>query len=179
MAESEVRRLDRHAYPPPPDQATTMSLFQINGTVTAIGQSVFDNVVTLYAYLEITEDSGQRVSIENVAVCSDVGARLRMGVSGEFFVDRISRNSGIRCQLWAIKADGVAVLDSRDLRKRIATLQLMWGLVLTPFGGAGLFLVVPALFRLAASGSEDRRRMFYGTDPAETLRLERQQPVRI
>jgi hypothetical protein len=156
-----------------------MTLFQINGTVTAIGQSEFDNVVTLYAYLEITEDSGRLISIENVAVCSDVGARLRMGVSGEFFVDRISRHSGIRCQLWGIKTDGVAVLDTRDLRKRIASLQLIWGLVLTPFAGIGLLLVVPALFRLAASGSEDRSRMFYGTDPAEARRLQRQQAVRI
>jgi hypothetical protein len=156
-----------------------MSLFQINGTVTAIGQSEFDNVVTLYAYLEVTEASGRRISIEKIAVCSDVAARLRMGVSGEFFVDRISRHSGIRCQLWGIKADGVAVLDSRDLRKRIAALQLFWGLVLTPLAGVGLLLVVPALFRLAASGSEDRSRMFYGTDPAESRRLERQQAVRI
>jgi hypothetical protein len=156
-----------------------MTLFQIHGTITAIGQSVFDNVVTLYAYLEITDDSGRLISIENVAVCSDVGARLRMGVSGEFFVDRISRQSGIRCQLWGIKADGVAVLDSRDLRKRIATLQLLWGIVLTPFGGVGLILLVPALFRLAASSSQDRSRMFYGSDPVEAERLQRQQPVRI
>jgi hypothetical protein len=100
-----------------------------------------------------------------------------MGVSGEFFVDRISRHSGIRCQLWGIKADGVAVLDSRDLRKRIAALQLLWGLVLTPLAGIGLLLVVPALFRLAAP--EDRSRMFYGMDPEAARRLERQQAVRI
>jgi hypothetical protein len=154
-----------------------MSMFQIKGTVSAIGQSEFDNVVTLYAYLEITEGSGRRISIEKVAVCSDVAARLKLGVFGEFFVDRISRHSGIRCQLWGIKADGVAVLDSRDLRKRIAALQLIWGLVLTPFAGVGLLLVVPALFRLAAS--EDRSRMFYGMDPAEARRLEQQQAVRI
>jgi hypothetical protein len=156
-----------------------MTLFQINGTVTAIGQSEFDNVVTLYAYLEITEASGSRIAIEKVAVCSDVAARLRIGVSGEFFVDRMSRHSGIRCQLWGIKTDGVAVLDSRDLRKRIAGLQLIWGLVLMPLAGIGLLLVVPALIRLAASGSEDRRRMFYGMDPTEARRLERQQALRI
>jgi hypothetical protein len=156
-----------------------MSLFQINGKVTAMGQSEFDNVVTLYSYIEITEDSGLRVTVEKVAVCNDVAAGLKMGASGEFFVDRISRHSGIRCQLWGIKAEGVAVLDSRDLRKRIAALQLIWGLVLTPFGGVGLLLVVPALFRLARSGSQNRRRMFYGTDPAEARRLERQQAVRI
>jgi len=156
-----------------------MSLFHINGTVTAIGQSEFDNVVTLYAFLEITEASGRPISIEKVAVCSDVAARFKIGVSGEFFVDRISRHSGIRCQLWGIKTNGVAVIDSRDLRKRIAALQLIWGLMLTPLAGIGLLLVLPALFRLAASGSEDRRRMFYGMDPTEARRLERQQAVRI
>ena len=33
--------------------------------------------------------------------------------------------------------------------------------------------------RLAASGSQHRSRLFYGTDPAEALRLQRQQAVRI
>lgn len=156
-----------------------MSLFQITGTLTAVGQSEFDDVTTLYAYLEITDEAGRRVTIEKVAVCNDVAPHLRIGGSGEFFVDRMSLNSGIRCQLWGVKADGVAVVDRRDLRKRIAALRLIWGLVLTPFGGVGLLLLVPALWRLATLGSVDRNRMFYGTDPDETHYLQRQQPVRI
>lgn len=39
-----------------------MGLLNITGTVTAHGQSQFDNHLTIYAYLEITEssDAGSR-----------------------------------------------------------------------------------------------------------------------
>jgi len=56
-----------------------MSLFSIKGAVTAIGQSQFNNAITIYAYLEITEPSGRRVKIDQVAVCNDVAAAFRLG----------------------------------------------------------------------------------------------------
>ena len=156
----------------------TMSLFSISGTVTAVGQSAFTNDLTIFAYLEITDASGRRVSIEKVAVCNDVMARLELGTAGEFFVDRIFRFSqSFRCQLFGIKTGGVAVLDRRDLRKRTIVAQLILGLALTPVLGIGLVLVVPNLLKALTLFTLDRRAMFYGPDPVDAQRLD--QPVRI
>lgn len=155
-----------------------MSLFSISGTVTAVGQSVFTNDLTIFAYLEITEASRRRTSIEKVAVCNDVMARLELGTAGEFFVDRIFRFSQtFRCQLFGIKTDGVAVLDRRDLRKRTIVAQLILGLALTPLFGIGLVLVVPNLLKALTLFTLDRRAMFYGPDPIDAQRLD--QTVRI
>jgi hypothetical protein len=157
-----------------------MSLFSISGTITAIGQSAFSNDLTIFAYLEITEASGRRVSVEKVAVCNDVVARLELGITGEFFVDRIFRFSQtFRCQLFGVKASGTTVLDRRDLRKRTIVAQLIFGLMLTPVFGIGLVLVVPNLLKALTLVTVDRHTMFYGPDPAEVQRLERQQTVRI
>jgi hypothetical protein len=157
-----------------------MSLFSISGTVTAIGQSEFTNDLTIFAYLEIAKASGCRVSIEKVAVCNDVVARLQLGATGEFFVDRIFRFSQtFRCQLFGIKTGGVAVLDRRDLRKRTIVAQLILGLALTPVFGIGLVLVVPNLVKALTLFTLDRRAMFDGPDPVDAQRLERQQAVRI
>jgi hypothetical protein len=160
------------------EREVTMSLSAISGTVTAVGQSVFTNDLTIFAYVEITEASGRRVSIEKVAVCNDVMARLELGATGEFFVDRIFRFSqSFRCQLFGIKTDGVAVLDRRDLRKRTIVAQLILGLALTPVLGIGLVLVVPNLVKALTLFTLDRRAMFYGRDPADAQRLD--QTVRI
>jgi hypothetical protein len=159
-------------------EVTTMSLSAISGTVTAVGQSVFSNDLTICAYLEITEASGRRVSMEKVAVCNDVMARLELGATGEFFVDRIFRFSqSFRCQMFGIKTDGVAVLDRRDLRKRTIMAQLVLGLALTPLFGIGLVLVVPNLLKALTLFTLDRRAMFYGPDPVDAQRLD--QTVRI
>jgi hypothetical protein len=160
------------------ERGVTMSLSAISGTVTAVGQSVFSNDLTIFAYLEITEASGRRVSIEKVALCNDVMARLELGATGEFFVDRIFRFSQtFRCQLFGIKTDGVAVLDRRDLRKRTIVAQLILGLALTPLFGIGLVLVIPNLLKTLTLFTLDRRAMFYGPDPVDAQRLD--QTVRI
>jgi hypothetical protein len=157
-----------------------MSLFSIKGTVTAIGQSQFDNSITFYAYLEITEPSGRRIKIDQVAVCNDIASALRLGQSGEFFVDRIFRFSKTyRCQLWGIKSDGVATIDSIDIRKRVAGLQFVLGILTIPIFGLGLLLAVPALFKILSLGAYNRNQMFYGSDPVEARRLSEQQVVRI
>jgi hypothetical protein len=159
-------------------RGVTMSLSAISGTVTAVGQSVFTNDLTIFAYLEITEASGRRVSIEKVAVCNDVSARLELGATGEFLVDRIFRFSqSFRCQLFGIKTDRVAVLDRRDLRKRTIVAQLILGLALTPLFGIGLVLVVPNLVKALTLLTLDRRAAFYGRDPVDAQRLD--QTVRI
>src|SRR6185295_8484373 len=160
------------------EREVTMSLFSISGTVTAIGQSASTNDLTIFAYLEITEASGRRVSIEKVAVCNDVMARLEPGATGEFFVDRIFRFSqSFRCQLFGIKTGGVAILDRRDLRKRAIVAQLIFGLALTPIFGIGLVLVVPNLVKALTLFTLDRRATFYGRDPVDAQRLD--QTVRI
>jgi phosphotransferase system glucose/maltose/N-acetylglucosamine-specific IIC component len=160
------------------EREVTMSLSAISGTVTAVGQTVFTNDLTIFAYLEITETSGRRVSIEKVAVCNDVAARLELGATGEFFVDRIFRFSqSFRCQMFGIKAGGVAVLDRRDLRKRAIVAQLILGLALTPVLGIGLVLVVPNLVKALTLFTLDRRATFYGPDPVDGQRLD--QTVRI
>jgi hypothetical protein len=162
------------------EREVTMSLSAISGTVTAVGQSVFTNDLTIFAYLEITEASGCRVSIEKVAVCNDVVARLELGANGEFFVDRIFRFSQtFRCRLFGIKTDGVAVLDRRDLRKRTIVAQLILGLALTPLFGIGLVLVIPNLLKTLTLFTLDRYAMFYGQDPVDAPRSHRQQPLRI
>jgi hypothetical protein len=162
------------------EREVTMSLSSISGTVTAIGQSAFTNDLTVFAYLEITEASGRRVSIEKVAVCSDVMARLELGVTGEFFVDRIFNFSqSFRCQLFGIKTEGVAVLDRRDLRKRTILVQLILGLALTPVFGIGLVLVVPNVVKALTLFTLDRHATFHGPDPAGPQRLDRPQAVRI
>jgi hypothetical protein len=61
-----------------------MGLLNITGTVTAHGQSQFDNHLTIYAYLEITESSGRRIQIDRVAVCNDTAALLQWERRGIF-----------------------------------------------------------------------------------------------
>ena len=59
-----------------------MNLFEVEGTVTALGQNVFDNNVMIYAYIALTDTAGRRTMIEKVAVCNDIGSVLAVGQSG-------------------------------------------------------------------------------------------------
>ncbi len=160
----------------------TMGLFSISGTVTAIGQSVFNYDIALYAYIQITESSGRRVSVEKVAVCTVADSELQLGVVGEFFFDKMTFfDTRFRCQLWGVKTDAVAVFDRRDLRKRLIGLSLVGGIVLLPVLGVGLLWLLPDFANLFAvlSGDVDRKKLFYGLNPVEVQRLKQQLPVRI
>jgi hypothetical protein len=78
-----------------------MGLLNLKGTITALGQSEFDNHTTIYAYLEITEASGRRILIDKVAVANDTAALLAMGSVGEFFFDQMFvYGRRYHCQLW-------------------------------------------------------------------------------
>jgi hypothetical protein len=102
-----------------------MSLFAIEGTLTALGQHEFDNLVVVYAYIEITKSTGERVLVEKVGVCGDVAARLRLGQQGEFFVDRIRQSAPVmRCQLWGLKEEGVATIDSKTYVNALVNLEV-------------------------------------------------------
>lgn len=159
-----------------------MGLFSISGTITAIGQSIFNNDFTIYAYVEVTEASGRRVIVEKVIVCNDVAAMLLLGGVGEFFFDKwFVFDARFRAQLWAIKSDRAAVLDRRDVRKSFIAHHLVWGTILLPVVGVGLLWLLPGLASLFSllSGSVDRRKVFYGNGSADAQRVEQQQPVRI
>ena len=159
-----------------------MSLFNIRGTVTAVGQSQFDNNLTIFAYLEVTEMSGRRILIDKVAVCNDTSSLLQLGGTGEFFFDKMFiYGRKFHCQLWGIKADNMAVLDRNDLRKMVMAHHILYGLFLLPFFGVGLFCLLPALASLMTtlSGGVNRSRCFYGSNPSEARRLQQQQSVRI
>jgi hypothetical protein len=140
-----------------------MSLFELDGTITAIGQSVFDNNGTVYAYLEITEPGGGRTLVEKVAVCNDVGSQLSLGLSGRFYVDRIFRESGpLRCQLWGLKTEHRTVVDRKNLRKQIGIAKVLYGILTIPVLGIGFILIVSGIRMLVLSQRYDRNRFFFG-----------------
>jgi hypothetical protein len=142
-----------------------MNLHELKGTVTAIGQSAFDNNVVVFAYVEITDSQGQRTMIEKVAVCNDVGAVFGAGLSGTFYVDRIFRAQGwLRCELFGIKTGARSVFDRTDLRRKVAITKILVGLLTLPVVGIGLLLLLPGIHLLALSVLHDRRRFFFGTE---------------
>lgn len=159
-----------------------MGLFAINGTITTIGQSVFTNDLTVYAYIEIREVSGRRVTVQKVAVCNETDAALQPGLSGEFFFDRIFlHGQPYRCQLWGIQSDGLAVFDRKNLRTRVTFGHLGLGILLLPIFGLGLAYLLPGLGQLAVmvSGEADRERRFYGSNGVKAHDQYQQQVVRL
>lgn len=142
-----------------------MNLFELRGKVTALGQSVFDNDIVVYAFVEITDLEGSRTMIEKVAVCNDIGTVFAMGVSGSFYIDRLFQASGpLRCQLFGVKTDRVAVFDRLDLRKQAGLLKVFWGIMTLPVMGLGLFLLFPGIHLLVLASRHDRARFFYGVN---------------
>jgi hypothetical protein len=135
-------------------------LFEVEGTITAIGQSIFDNNGTIYAYIEITDDSGVRTVVEKVAVLNDVNSRLHLGLRGSFFVDRIYEfSSKLRCQLWGIKADGMVVVDRKNIRAQTATIRFIMGIATLPLFGLGLVWIVNAVWHVILLCANDRNKM--------------------
>lgn len=158
-----------------------MGLFSNSGTVTAIGQSLFNSDLAIYAYVEITEASSRRVNVEKVAVCNEAATQLQLGSTGEFFFDKMYVHGGrFRCQLWGIKSESMAVFDRHDLRKLFIGHHILLGIVLLPIF-IGLLWLLPGLVSLwtEVSGDADRKALFFGSNPAEVQRLRQQQPVRI
>ncbi len=153
-------------------------LFSVKGTVTTVGQSLFDNNGEIFAYIEVTESSGRRVMIEKVAIHNDIRMIFQMGLTGEFFVDRIFRSGQVRCQLWGIKTGDREIFDRKNLRLYSGLSHLMYGLVIIPIFGLGLILVIPAALRLCRCIGAPRRRMFYGSGVSR-MRAPQQQVMRI
>ncbi|WP_316186592.1 MULTISPECIES: hypothetical protein [unclassified Bradyrhizobium] len=119
----------------------------------------------IYAYITITDASGQRTMIEKVAVCNDIGAVLAVGQSGRFYVDRLfSGNGAFRCQLWGLRADGHVVIDRQDLRTTIGWWKIGYGILTLPVFGIGLLLISSGISLL--TGDTDRQKLFRGRDSA-------------
>lgn len=146
-----------------------MSLFELEGTLTAIGQNVFSNDGVLYAYLEVTAGDGRRTLIEKVGVCNDVGSQLAVGISGRFYVDRFFRSGPLRSQLWGLKTDRVSIVDDTDLRKTIAAAQIMKGIPAILIFGLGLFLIASGIGLLVQSARYNRNNFFWGGVVARRL----------
>lgn len=143
----------------------TMNLFEVEGTVTTLGQCVFDNSGMIYAYIAITDASGRRTMIEKVAVSNDIGAVLAVGQTGRFYVDRLfSGNNTFRCQLWGVRADGHAVIARDDLRSKIGWWRIGFGILTVPVFGIGLLLIFSGIGLLM--GDTDRQKLFRGRDCA-------------
>lgn len=73
------------------------------------------------------------------------------------------------------------MFDRHDVRKLFIVHHILLGIGLLPLFGTGLFWLLPRLASLSTvlSGGTDRKRVFYGSNPAEVQRLRQQQPVRI
>jgi hypothetical protein len=160
-----------------------MSQMKISGSVTALGQHSVLNDGAIYAYVEITEDSGRRLMIGKVAVRNDVGCLLTIGATGQFFIDQIFViTGGLRFQLWGAKLNnGLASFDRKDMRTLAAGTHLIFGLLLLPFMGLGLPLLATGIVQLikASVSSTGRSRIFYGNDPVAAAAVRRQETVRI
>jgi hypothetical protein len=134
----------------------------LKGTVTAVGQSLFDNDLAVYAFIEIADFDGGRTVIEKVAVGNDIAAAFGLGCSGTFYIDRLfSGASAIRCQLFGVRTDHVAVLDRLDLRQRTGWVKVGLGILTLPVIGIGLLLLLPGIHLLVLSARHDRRQFFY------------------
>jgi hypothetical protein len=153
-----------------------MSLFELVGTITSIGQSVFNNDGAVYAYVEISDGEGRRTLVEKVGVCNDVGSRLALGLSGRFYVDRFFRSGSLRCQLWGLKTDRDMVIDATDLRVRIAVIKILQGIPAILVLGLGLFFIGSGIGLLAQCARNNRRKFFFEGAmppplPVETVRI--------
>ena len=60
-----------------------MGLYSLNGTITRLGQSEFNNDFQIYAFIEITDAVGARMLLKKVAVAVDVEAAIGQGVTGQ------------------------------------------------------------------------------------------------
>lgn len=160
-----------------------MGIFTITGTVVAIGQSMFDNRDTLYAFVEIVEPNGRRVLVQNVAVGNEVLAALNLGSKGEFFFDKILvvDGPGFVSQLWGVKAhEGLVAFDNANLRIHVVFKNLIVGLIGSllvigiPLFIFGLIQSVPLILQAGK-----RKQLFFWSDRAVTKRLRQQQTARI
>ena len=140
-----------------------MGLYSLSGTISRIGQSEFDNDVVNYAFIEIVDAEGRRKLVKKVAVCVDVQAAIGEGVTGEFFFDAVFVfGRRYLCQFWAVRTAERSVVDGTNFRAILAPVNLIAGIILTPFFGYGLPRLIAGIGQLWSilTGSADRKRFF-------------------
>ena len=94
-------------------------------------------------------------------------------------MDRLfARGNTLRCQLWGLKADGVAVIDRENVRSKVGWMRVVHGILTVPVFGIGLLLIFSGIRLLAADSGNDRQRMFEGKPgrlppplPVQTVRI--------
>ena len=158
-----------------------MNVFSVTGTIRSFGQSQFNLARHQYAYVEIVESNGRRVSVQNVLVGNRVGTVIDPSTQGEFFFDKFLFMFVPIVQLWGVKTHDGLVGYSRNVRAAVTAWHIIMGLLMTPLLGLGLPFVVLGLLQLlkliGTAGA--REQLFYGHDEAEARRLRQQQAVRI
>lgn len=157
-----------------------MTLFAVKGVVTALGPCTTGDDGSLYGWIELTEQGGRRVSVENVYVGNTASRAVAPDTIGEFYFDRMVRlvPGAILKQLYGVKtADGIAVFDKVNLRFVLALTHIFRLLPLSIF-----FAGAPAVFGVgqllkAFFTAAGRRNAFYGTDPDTAAEIRRQEAV--
>jgi hypothetical protein len=159
-----------------------MSLLTIEGTITALGNSTFDNNCTHYSFIEIAEKSGRTVRVENAAVRHKVQSAVSLGIAGTFYFDRmLSPFAGRLRQLYGARTcSGFSAYDGVSLRVATIAVGLKYG-ILTFWTVIGMIPLIVALCQIlkAVLTTGARRREFYGADPMVARMLKRQEAVRL
>ena len=146
-----------------------MGLYSLNGTITRLGQSEFNNDVTIYAFIEITDSKGARTLIKKVAVAVDVQAAIGEGVAGQFYFDDVFVfGRRYLCQFWGVRTATHSIVDGANFRKMLAVFNLIWGILLTPLFGYGLPCLIAGIGQSWSllTGSADRDGCFRGPEVA-------------
>lgn len=150
-----------------------MGLYRLEGTISRLGQCEFDNDIVVYAYIEFVDAHGQRTLVKKVAVCVDIQAAIGEGVDGTFYFDELFV-SGRRylCQLWGLRNAERSILDGADLRRILAIVHLVRGILFTPVFAVGLPDLIAGVGQTWSlmSGSAVREKFFVRNDAASAPR---------
>jgi hypothetical protein len=119
-----------------------MALYSVRGAISQLGQCTFNNDFCIYAFIEIATPDGGRRLLKKILVCVDVQAAMDVGTEGEFFFDDLFVSGrGFLAQFWGLKTDERFVIDSVNMRKALAFVNLRRGILYTPL----LFVGFPEL----------------------------------
>ncbi|WP_247804176.1 hypothetical protein [Bradyrhizobium sp. 191] len=124
-----------------------------------------NSTTIFYAYVEITTHDENRRLLKKVAVAADIEASMGVGTAGEsFFDDVFVYGRRFLSQFWGLRTADRSVVDSVDLRKILASANLVRGILLTPFMGYGLPNLLAGIGQAwtLLTGSGNRRAFFAG-----------------
>lgn len=147
-----------------------MALFEVRGTVTAIGSGIVTGAGVLYDFIEITDDSGHQFNVKYAFVGGQAARGLGLDVRGDFLFDRVFFYGiapwSVCKQLYAVRMDnGHAIYDTSSMRTAAIIHHLKVGLLLVIFAFGIAFLAVAALQigkSLLTIGTR-RARFLYGS----------------